>query len=46
MDEDDFATICPMTGMYCQGDLAHLCDEYGCARKAGESPHSEFEQEL
>jgi len=31
---------CPVTGRPCEGDLAYLCDDYGCARKAGLSPHS------
>jgi hypothetical protein len=30
---------CPVTGRPCQGDLAYLCEDYGCARKAGLSPH-------
>jgi hypothetical protein len=33
--------ICPLTGRVCEGDLAYLCPEYGCARKAGLSPKSE-----
>ena len=32
---------CPITGYACEGDLAHLCEDYGCARKGGLSPHSE-----
>jgi hypothetical protein len=31
---------CPITGYLCQGDLSHLCIDYGCARKAGLSPDS------
>jgi hypothetical protein len=31
---------CPITGHPCEGDLSHLCDDYGCARKGGLSPHS------
>jgi hypothetical protein len=31
---------CPVTGRPCEGDLAYLCGDYGCARKAGLSPHS------
>jgi len=31
---------CPLTGRPCEGDLAYLCVDYGCARKAGLSPHS------
>jgi hypothetical protein len=33
--------ICPTTGHPCEGDLAYLCPEYGCARKGGLSPRSE-----
>ena len=33
--------LCPITGRPCEGDLAHLCPEYGCARKGGLSPRSE-----
>jgi hypothetical protein len=32
---------CPVTGHSCEGDLSHLCEEYGCARKGGLSPRSE-----
>jgi hypothetical protein len=32
--------LCPITGCICEGDLAHLCEDYGCARKGGLSPHS------
>jgi len=31
--------ICPITGHLCEGDLAYLCPDYGCARKGGLSPH-------
>jgi hypothetical protein len=31
---------CPVTGRPCEGDLAYLCEDYGCARKAGLSPRS------
>jgi hypothetical protein len=31
---------CPMTGRRCEGDLSYLCEDYGCARKGGLSPHS------
>jgi hypothetical protein len=31
----------PITGHPCEGDLAYLCPEYGCARKGGLSPRSE-----
>jgi hypothetical protein len=33
--------LCPVTGHPCEGDLAYLCPEYGCARKGGLSPRSE-----
>jgi hypothetical protein len=33
--------FCPITGYPCEGDLSHLCEDYGCARKGGLSPHSE-----
>jgi hypothetical protein len=41
----DFQSIgqpirCLITGYLCQGDLSHLCKDYGCARKAGLSPDS------
>ena len=26
---------CPITGYPCEGDLSHLCEEYGCGRKGG-----------
>jgi hypothetical protein len=32
--------LCPITARPCEGDLAHLCEDYGCARKGGLSPHS------
>jgi hypothetical protein len=32
---------CPITGGPCEGDLTHLCEDYGCARKAGFSPRSD-----
>lgn len=31
---------CSITGEPCEGDRAHLCDEWGCARKGGISPVS------
>jgi hypothetical protein len=31
---------CPITGFPCEGDLSHLCKDYGCARKGGLSPRS------
>ena len=33
--------LCPITMRPCEGDLACLCPEYGCARKGGLSPRSE-----
>jgi hypothetical protein len=30
---------CPITGEICRGVLAHLCEDYGCARKGGLSPN-------
>jgi hypothetical protein len=33
--------LCPITGRPCEGDLSHLCEDYGCARKGGLSPHSD-----
>jgi hypothetical protein len=35
-----FVFVCPITRRPCEGDLSHLCEEYGCARKGGLSPHS------
>ena len=32
--------LCPITRHPCKGDLAYLCEDYGCARKGGLSPHS------
>jgi hypothetical protein len=32
---------CPITGHPCEGDLSHLCEDYGCARKGGLSPRSD-----
>ena len=44
MNDDDLEFeqpfICPITGYPCRGDLSHLCEGYGCARKAGLSPVS------
>jgi hypothetical protein len=31
---------CSITGAPCEGDRAHLCVEWGCARKGGLSPIS------
>jgi hypothetical protein len=33
--------ICPITRRPCEGDLAYLCPDYGCARKGGLSPRSD-----
>jgi hypothetical protein len=33
--------LCPVTSHPCEGDLAYLCPEHGCARKGGLSPRSE-----
>jgi hypothetical protein len=33
--------LCPITAYPCEGDLSHLCEDYGCAREGGLSPHSE-----
>ena len=44
MNEDDDSEpqfICPITAHPCEGDLSYLCEDYGCARKGGLSPHSE-----
>lgn len=40
-DDSEPPMVCPVTGSYCEGDLSHLCLDYGCARQCGESPHSE-----
>jgi len=32
--------LCVVTGAPCEGDLAYLCDDWGCARKGGISPVS------
>ena len=39
-EDDRSPAHCPLTGRPCEGDLAYLCVDYGCARKAGLSPHS------
>jgi hypothetical protein len=39
-DDAELLFVCPLTGRRCAGDLAYLCEDYGCARKAGLSPHS------
>jgi hypothetical protein len=44
MDDDDDSEqrfTCPITAYPCEGNLSYLCEEYGCARKGGLSPHSE-----
>ena len=33
--------LCPITNYPCEGDLSYLCEDYGCARKGGLSPHSD-----
>jgi hypothetical protein len=38
--EFKFAFLCPITRCPCEGDLSYLCEDYGCARKGGLSPHS------
>jgi len=35
------SVICPIVGRRCEGDLAYLCEDYGCARKGGLSSRSE-----
>jgi hypothetical protein len=40
-DADRELQLCPITGYPCDGDLSHLCEEFGCARKGGLSPRSE-----
>lgn len=44
-DDSEPPMICPVMGANCEGDLAHLCLDYGCARAVGESPYSEFEED-
>jgi len=39
-NDDAWPLRCPVTGRRCEGDLSHLCEGFGCARKAGLSPHS------
>jgi hypothetical protein len=38
-DDDGGRMRCPITGEACTGILAYLCEDYGCARKGGLSPH-------
>jgi hypothetical protein len=33
--------LCPITGRPCEGELAYLCEDFGCARKGGLSPRSD-----
>jgi hypothetical protein len=33
--------LCAITNHPCEGDLSYLCEDYGCARKGGLSPHSD-----
>ena len=40
-DDNELRFICPITAYPCEGDLSHLCEEYGCPRKGGLSPQSE-----
>jgi hypothetical protein len=40
-DENEPGITCPITASPCEGDLAYLCTDYGCARKGGLSPHSQ-----
>jgi hypothetical protein len=40
-DDNEPSLRCPITGYSCEGDLSHLCEEYGCARKGGLSPRSD-----
>jgi len=37
---NDREPLIPITRHPCEGDLAYLCEDYGCARKGGLSPHS------
>jgi hypothetical protein len=40
-DNEPTLLRCPITSYPCEGDLSYLCEDYGCARKGGLSPHSE-----
>ena len=40
-DDGTSLLICPVTARRCEGDLSYLCEDYGCARKGGLSPHSD-----
>jgi hypothetical protein len=37
--DDGGGMRCPISGELCTGILAYLCEDYGCARKGGLSPH-------
>ena len=39
-DRSQSHILCPITRHPSKGDLSHLCEDYGCARKGGLSPHS------
>ena len=39
-NDNHMPVVCPITGHLCEGDRSHLCQDYGCARKGGLSPHS------
>ena len=39
-NEREPLVLCPLTMHPCEGDLAYLCEDYGCARKGGLSPQS------
>ena len=40
-NDRELLILCPITRHPCEGDLAYLCEDYGCARKGGLSPHSD-----
>jgi hypothetical protein len=40
-DDSKSLFLCPITGYPCEGDLSHLCEDYGWMRKGGLSPRSE-----
>ena len=40
-DRSQSHILCPITRHPCEGDLSHLCEDYGCARKRGLSPFSQ-----
>ena len=39
-NDSQIRVLCPVTHHPCEGDLSYLCEDYGCARKGGLSPHS------